>query len=118
MTYPITSPSTPSGAALFVSPEDPDFPPTWMARHYGILSIGWPGINGKTFPPGQPIRLNYRIWIHKSAVSLADLEKAYAAYALNNKAEWKVADENKSLTKTEKDFWGAVKERESVVSLV
>ncbi len=89
LTYPITSPSTPSGAAMFVSPEHPDYPPTWMARHYGILSIGWPGVKGKTFPPGQPIRLSYRIWIHKSAVSVADLEKAYAAYALKNKAEWK-----------------------------
>ena len=89
MTYPFTSPSTPSGAALFVSPEDPDYPQTWMARHYGVLSIGWPGIKGQSFPPGQPIHLSYRIWIHKSAVSLADLEKAYAAYALKNKVEWK-----------------------------
>ncbi len=88
LTYPIMSPSTPSGAALFISPDDPDFPQTWMARHYGILSIGWPGINGKTFPPRQPIRLSYRVWIHKSAVTLADLEKAYAAYALKNKVEW------------------------------
>ena len=116
MTYPFTSPSTPSGAALFVSPEDPDYPQTWMARHYGILSIGWPGIKGKTFPPGQPIHLSYRVWIHKSAVSVADLEKAYAAYGLNNKAEWKVADEENSLTKTEKAFWDAVKERENSVS--
>ena len=89
LTYPFTSPSTPCGAALFVSPGDPDFPQTWMARHYGILSIGWPGIKGKTFPPGEPIRLSYRVWIHKSAVSLADLEKAYAAYASKDKAEWK-----------------------------
>jgi hypothetical protein len=89
MTYPITSPSTPSGAAMFVSPDDPDYPQTWMARHYGILSIGWPGIKDQTFPPGQPIRLNYRIWIHKSAVSVADLEKAYTAYVLKNKVEWK-----------------------------
>jgi hypothetical protein len=89
MTYPITSPSTPSGAALFVSPEDPDFPQTWMARHYGILSIGWPGVLDRTFPPGEPIRLDYRIWIHKSAVSVADLEKAYTAYVLKNKVEWK-----------------------------
>ena len=89
MTYPITSPSTPSGVAMFVSPDHPDFPPTWMTRHYGILSIGWPGVKDKTFPAGQPIRLSYRIWIHKSAVSVADLEKAYATYALKNKVEWK-----------------------------
>jgi hypothetical protein len=89
MSYPITSPSIPSGAALFVSPEHPDYPPTWMARHYGILSIGWPGVLNKTFSPGQPISLNYRVWIHKSTVSTADLEKAYAAYALKNKGGWK-----------------------------
>jgi hypothetical protein len=89
LTYPFTSPSTPSGAAMFVSPEHPDYPPTWVTRHFGPLFIGWPGVKDKTFPPGQPIHLNYRVWIHKSAVSLADLEKAYAAYVLKNKGEWK-----------------------------
>ncbi len=51
MTYPFTSPSTPSGAALFISPEHPDYPPTWLTRHYGPLCIGWPGVRDKTFAP-------------------------------------------------------------------
>jgi hypothetical protein len=89
LTYPFTSPSTPSGAAMFVAPDDPDFPQTWMARHYGILSIGWPGIKGKTFPAGEPIRLSYRIWIHKSAVTVEELDKAFEAYGLKSKVGWK-----------------------------
>ncbi len=54
----------PSGAAIFVDPHHPDFPPTWLTRHYGILCVGWKGVNGKDFEPGLPIRLAYRIWVH------------------------------------------------------
>ncbi len=70
----------PSGAAIFVDPKHPGFPPTWLTRHYGILCCGYPGVKGKTFPPGEPIRLDYRVWIHKSAASLADLKQAFDAY--------------------------------------
>lgn len=70
----------PSGAAIFVDPKHPDFPPTWLTRHYGILCCGYPGVKGKTFPPGTPIRLDYRVWIHKAAAELAELQKAADAY--------------------------------------
>jgi len=77
----------PSGAAIFVDPKHPDFPPTWLTRHYGILCCGYPGVKGKTFPPDEPIRLNYRVWIHKSAVELADLQEAFAAYGAGKEEE-------------------------------
>jgi len=70
-----------SGAAVFVPPSHPDYPPTWLTRHYGPLCIGWPGVTAKTFEPGVPIRLSYRIWIHKDAVETAKIQQAYDAYA-------------------------------------
>ena len=84
-----TSARGPSGAAVFVDPGHPDYPPTWLTRHYGILCVGWPGVKGKTFSPGEPIRLRYRLWIHKSAVDTAALKEAYEGYAKGLKAEWK-----------------------------
>lgn len=69
-----------SGAAVFVPPHHPEFPPTWLTRYYGPLCVGWPGVKSKTFPPGEPIRLSYRVWIHRSAVEPEDLAAAYADY--------------------------------------
>jgi hypothetical protein len=76
----------PSGAAIFVDPKHPDFPPPWLTRHYGILCCGYPGVKGKTFAPGEPIRLDYRVWIHKSAVDVADLRRAFDAYGAGKNA--------------------------------
>ena len=72
---------TRSGAAVFVDPNHPDYPPTWLTRHYGPLCVGWPGVHSKTFEPEKPIRLNYRIWIHKKPVETAQVQQAYDAYA-------------------------------------
>ena len=76
-----------SGAAVFVSPDHPDYPPTWLTRHYGPLCVGWPGVVAKTFPPGKPIRLKYRFWIHKSAVDTQDIQQAYDGYVASTKAK-------------------------------
>jgi hypothetical protein len=84
----------PSGAALFVPRSHPDYPPTWLTRHYGPLCIGWPGVRGKTFQPGEPIRLSYRLWIHGSTVSLAWLQDAYAAYLETVKVRWEAASKD------------------------
>jgi hypothetical protein len=70
----------PSGAAIFVDPRQPGFPPHWLTRHYGILCCGWPGVNGASLPPGEPVRLDYRVWIHKAAAEPADLQQAFDAY--------------------------------------
>ncbi|MGQ9574418.1 MAG: DUF6807 family protein [Thermoguttaceae bacterium] len=70
----------PSGAAIFVHPAHPDFPPTWLTRHYGILCVGWPGVRGKTFPPGLPIRLGYRVWLHRGQPDTTQLYRAYEDY--------------------------------------
>ncbi|MBN1908833.1 MAG: PmoA family protein [Pirellulales bacterium] len=88
LTYAFPGAPTASGAALMVRPDHPDFPPTWLTRHYGPQCIGYPGVDGKTFPEGKPFSLNYRIWIHKTPADLARLKKAYAAYEAAQKAAW------------------------------
>ena len=88
MSYPFAGGSSLSGAAMFVDPGHPDYPPTWLTRHYGPLCIGWPGVEGKTFPPGETIRLNYRVWIHKNALDNRQLQRAYRSYADAMKVRW------------------------------
>ena len=77
--------TAPSGAAVFVPADHPDYPPTWLTRHYGPLCVGWPGVSAKTFQPGEPIQLTYRIWIHKTAVDVDTLKRAYEAYVAEAK---------------------------------
>jgi hypothetical protein len=80
--------TTPSGAAVFVHPGHPDYPPTWLTRHYGPLCVGWPGVKAKTFQPGDPIRLEYRIWIHEGPVEPSEIARAYEAYEASVRAKW------------------------------
>ncbi len=75
-----TAEKTTSGAAIFVHPSHPDFPPQWLTRHYGVLCLGWPGVKPETFQPGQVIHCRYRVWIHRGQVSTERLAKAYAEY--------------------------------------
>ncbi len=69
-----------SGATVMVSPKHPDYPPTWLTRHYGPLCVGWPGVQAKTFRPGEVIRLSYRLWVHKDAGEPDAIRAAYRAY--------------------------------------
>ncbi len=77
-----------SGATVMVHPEHPDFPPTWLTRHYGPQCVGWPGVEAQTFEPGKPIRLMYRIWIHADDGQTEAIQQAYDAYAAAAKARW------------------------------
>lgn len=69
-----------SGAAMMIHPRHPDYPPTWLTRHYGAMCVGWPGVRPKTLYPGQPIRLQYRLWIHPGPAGLEPLAAAYQAF--------------------------------------
>lgn len=70
-----------SGAAIFVAPDHPDFPPEWLTRHYGVLCLGWPGVKAKTFQPGETIRCRYRLWIHRGAPTQDTVAAAFQAFA-------------------------------------
>ncbi len=72
--------ASPSGAAVFVHSTHPDYPPTWLTRHYGVLCLGWPGVRPTSFVAGEPIRCRYRIWIHRGRPDAEHLARAYAAY--------------------------------------
>jgi hypothetical protein len=69
-----------SGAAVFVHPDHPDYPPTWMTRHYGLLAVGWPGVTPQTLQPSKSISCRYRLWIHRGAPEAAEIQKAYELY--------------------------------------
>ena len=69
-----------SGGTIMIAPDHPDFPPTWLTRHYGPLCIGWPGIESRTLEPGTCTRLSYRLWIHSDLPSAADIQQLYDLY--------------------------------------
>lgn len=69
-----------SGAAVFVHPSHPDYPPTWMTREYGVLAVGWPGVTPQTIVPGKSVICQYRIWIHRGTPEAAVIQQAYEDY--------------------------------------
>ncbi len=69
-----------SGAAIFVHPQHRDYPPTWMARHYGLMSVGWPGVEPQTFDVGKPITCRYRVWIHRGTPGVGETQSRYDEY--------------------------------------
>ena len=71
---------TPSGAAIFIPPTHPDYPPTWLVRHYGPLCVGWPGVHDHSFEPGVSFSIEYRVWVHDGDLDLQQLTDAYEAY--------------------------------------
>ncbi|NQU23755.1 MAG: PmoA family protein [Candidatus Nealsonbacteria bacterium] len=87
LTYPFRE-SAPSGAAIFVHPEHPNYPPTWLTRHYGPQCVGWPGVKAKTFEPGKPIQLNYRVFIHENEMDVDALKCAYEGYVAAAGVKW------------------------------
>jgi hypothetical protein len=71
----------PGGAAVFVHPSHPDFPPEWMTRSYGVLAVGWPGVKLKTLPAGKPVTCRYRVWVHRGVPDVVALQQQYESFA-------------------------------------
>lgn len=69
-----------SGAAVFVNPHHPDYPPTWLTRTYGALCVGWPGVKPYTLPAQHSVQMDYRVWIHRSEVEPVQVQHVYDAY--------------------------------------
>jgi sugar phosphate isomerase/epimerase len=69
-----------AGASIFVNASHPDYPPMWLTRHYGVLCLGWPGVVPRWFPKGQPIRCQYRVWIHGGQPGVAELQRQHGLY--------------------------------------
>ena len=77
-----------SGCAILIPKDHPDYPPTWLTRHYGPLCVGWPGVKPMTLPPGKSFRLRYRLWIHRGDADLKTLKAAYAANTTLDNIRW------------------------------
>lgn len=80
-----------SGGAVFVHPQHPNFPPTWLTRHYGPLCVGWPGVHARQYEPGQAHRLPYRIWVHAGQAEVDQLGAEYAAFTAGTQVHWEKA---------------------------
>ena len=74
-----------SGAAIFLAPSFPDYPPTWLTRYYGPLCLGYPGVDAQRFEPGKPVVMKARIWVHRGLVAPDALKKVYESYAEENR---------------------------------
>ena len=72
-----------SGAAIFLAPDFPGYPPTWLTRYYGPLCVGFPGVEAQRFEAGRTIVMKARFWIHEGLVSPELLRKAYEDYVSN-----------------------------------
>jgi hypothetical protein len=48
-----------------------------------VLCVGWPGVQPKTFEPGKPFRLAYRVWVHGRELDEQELDRVYEAYVVS-----------------------------------
>jgi len=71
-----------AGVAIFVSPDHPDFPPTWCVRnsYAGFCNISWPGLKSFVLQPGLPVTLRYRLYIHRGTAATGRISEAYERY--------------------------------------
>ena len=76
----ISTPDT--GIAIFVSPEHPGFPTTWLIRnsYAGILNPCWPGLEPVVLSPDRPVRVGYRIYVHRGNADTGRVREAYRKY--------------------------------------
>lgn len=82
-----------SGGALFVHPSHPPLPgsaPEWITRFYGPINVAYPGLEMLAVPRDKPMRLKYRIWIHRGDAAEGGVDAQYRAYAADWK--WKLAE--------------------------
>jgi len=70
----------PSGAAIFVHPQNPGAPNEWTLRNYGFLGPCWPGMEKYTLEPGKPVTLKYRLWIHRGDAAQGKVAEACKDY--------------------------------------
>lgn len=44
-----------------IDPSNPGYPNGWCLRHYGFLGVNFPGLEGHTLRPGEPLSLKYKL---------------------------------------------------------
>ncbi len=73
-----------SGVAILIDPSHPDRPPEWITRTYGVLNVSYPGLEMLDMPVDQPLRLRYRLWIHRGDAAEGKVAEQYAIHS----ADW------------------------------
>jgi hypothetical protein len=70
------------GVSIFVSPEHPGFPTTWLIRnsYAGFINASWPGLKTVVLQPERPVTLNYRLYIHRGDATSGRVRQAYEQY--------------------------------------
>jgi hypothetical protein len=70
------------GVAIFVSPDHPGYPTTWLIRnsYAGFINASWPGLKPAVLQPDESITLSYRIYIHKGNTASGKVHEAYKQY--------------------------------------
>jgi hypothetical protein len=70
------------GLAIFVPPDHPGAPLHWLVRnsYAGIINPSWPGLKPVTLPPGQPVELRYRVYVHRGDAAAGKVANAYELY--------------------------------------
>lgn len=69
-----------SGVAIFDHPGNPSHPTGWTNRFYGILDPSFTGIESVTIRPEEPLKVQYRLWIHEGNALTGCVGRAYEAY--------------------------------------
>ncbi len=69
-----------SGLAIFDGPDNPGFPSGWSNRAYGYLNPAWPGLGTYELKPGKPLRLRYRVYIHRGDAVTGKAVQAQRAF--------------------------------------
>ncbi|BCW98179.1 MAG: hypothetical protein KatS3mg024_1006 [Armatimonadota bacterium] len=73
------------GIAVFDHPSNPNSPPGWTLRFYGYLNPAFTSRTGDyTIQPGEPLRLRYRLLVHRGRSSTELLEQIYQDFARRN----------------------------------
>lgn len=70
-----------SGIAIFDHAQNPAHPTTWTNRYYGILNPTYPSVKTHELKHGQPLRLRYRVWIHRGDARSGKVAAAFAAFS-------------------------------------
>jgi hypothetical protein len=70
------------GVSIFVSPNHPGFPTTWLIRnsYAGFFNASWPGLKTVVLQPEKPAILNYRLYIHRGDATAGRVHQAYEHY--------------------------------------
>jgi hypothetical protein len=68
--------------SIFVSPDHPGFPTTWLIRnsYAGFINASWPGLKPAVLQVDQSITLRYRLYIHQGDSTTGKVPEAYKYY--------------------------------------